>query len=111
VQADSWSDSCYFEYNSHEKATTMLKRNALADSINYASLMEVSGLLAREELSPVALTEKMLSRIDALNPALNAYLLVTHDSAGRGCDSGSRDRCWTLAWTAARSADQPQGPI
>ncbi len=59
----------------------MLKRAALADDIHYASLMEVSGLIARGELSPVALTGAMLSRIDALNPALNAYLLVTSESA------------------------------
>ncbi len=59
----------------------MLKSAALADSIHYASLTEVSGLIARGELSPVALTETMLGRIDALNPTLNAYLLVTSESA------------------------------
>ena len=59
----------------------MLKRTALTDTIHYASLMEVSDLIARGDLSPVALTEIMLDRISALNPKLNAYLLVTGEGA------------------------------
>ncbi|WP_421760900.1 amidase [Devosia sp.] len=52
-----------------------------ADTLHYSSLMEVSGLIARGELSPVTLTKQILDRIGALNPQLNAYLLVKAEAA------------------------------
>lgn len=45
------------------------------------SLMEVSSALARGALRPVQVTEAMLSRIDALNPTLKAYVTVTSSHA------------------------------
>jgi amidase len=59
----------------------MLERTPSSDDLHYASLMEVSDLIGRREISPVALTKQMLERIGALNPSLNAYLLVTADTA------------------------------
>ena len=47
----------------------------------FAPLHEVASLLERRELSPVELTEAILLRIDALDPALNAYQLVLADRA------------------------------
>jgi aspartyl-tRNA(Asn)/glutamyl-tRNA(Gln) amidotransferase subunit A len=44
-------------------------------------LSEVSALLARRDVSPVELTRACLARIDALNPALNAFITVTADQA------------------------------
>lgn len=58
----------------------MLERTA-SDDLSFSSLTEVSDLIARREVSPVALTKQLLDRIGALNPALNAYLLVTADAA------------------------------
>jgi amidase len=50
-------------------------------SIHYASLVEVAAKIASRDISPVALTEHMLARVTAVNPALNAYLAVTAESA------------------------------
>ncbi|HEY7268667.1 MAG TPA: amidase family protein, partial [Dehalococcoidia bacterium] len=47
-------------------------------------LMSASDLLEayqRRELSPVEVTQAVLDRIDRLNPKLNAYLHVAHESA------------------------------
>ncbi len=49
--------------------------------LHYASLLEISRRIATGELSPVTVTEAMLRRIAAVNPALNAYLAVTGESA------------------------------
>ena len=50
-------------------------------ALHYASLIDVAGLLARREVSPVALTDMMLERVAAFNPALNAYLAIDADRA------------------------------
>lgn len=38
-------------------------------------------LVREKKISPVELTEECLNRIDRLNPILNAFITVTHDSA------------------------------
>ena len=45
------------------------------------SIAEASDLLRRKEISPVDLTASCLARIDELNPKLNAFITVMHDSA------------------------------
>lgn len=45
------------------------------------SILELGDLLRRKSLSPVELTEQTLARIEKLNPALNAFITVTGDSA------------------------------
>jgi amidase len=59
----------------------MLEKAPAADELHYASLMDVSGQIARREITSVELTRHLLARIAALNPALNAYLLVTAETA------------------------------
>lgn len=49
--------------------------------LHYASLLEVSSLIASHDLSPVVLTEAMLTRIGTVDPALNSYLSVAAESA------------------------------
>jgi amidase len=49
--------------------------------LHYASLLEVSSLIASHDLSPVTLTEAMLTRIETVDPALNSYLSVAAESA------------------------------
>lgn len=51
------------------------------DDLHYASLMEISSLIASGEVSPVAVTEMMLERIAKVDPGINSYLSVTADSA------------------------------
>ena len=53
----------------------------LANDLHYASLLEVSGMLAARTLSPVELTEMMLDRIGAVDGGLHSYLSVTGQSA------------------------------
>ena len=47
----------------------------------FASIEQVAKLFHKRKLSPVELTELMLSRIDQLNPKLNAYITVTAELA------------------------------
>ncbi|MDC9826271.1 amidase [Devosia sp. ZB163] len=49
--------------------------------LHYASLLEVTGLIASRALSPVELTEMMLDRIGAVDTKLHSYLSVTGQSA------------------------------
>jgi aspartyl-tRNA(Asn)/glutamyl-tRNA(Gln) amidotransferase subunit A len=48
---------------------------------HFLSIAEASRLIERRALSPVELTRAFLDRIAAIDPQLNAYLLVTADQA------------------------------
>ena len=61
------------------------------------SLAEVATLIAARELSPVALTEAMLARIEALEPRLHAFVRVTPERA--------------LADARRAEAEAPSGPL
>ena len=52
-----------------------------ATDLHFLSITEASRLIAQRQLSPVALTRAFLDRIGAIDPQLNAYLLVTADRA------------------------------
>jgi aspartyl-tRNA(Asn)/glutamyl-tRNA(Gln) amidotransferase subunit A len=45
------------------------------------SIAEASDLLRRKQISPVELTTSCLNRIDELNPGINAFITVMHESA------------------------------
>jgi Asp-tRNAAsn/Glu-tRNAGln amidotransferase A subunit and related amidases len=45
------------------------------------TISEASDLLRQKKISPVELTSACLARIDQLNPTLNAFITVTHESA------------------------------
>src|ERR1051325_5640237 len=45
------------------------------------TIADASDLLRRKQLSPVELTTACLERIEQLNPAINAFITVMHDSA------------------------------
>jgi len=49
--------------------------------LSFASIEEISQLFRQRKLSPVELTKLILTRIDQLNPKLNAYITVTADLA------------------------------
>src|SRR5260370_18481092 len=51
------------------------------DSLAFATIEELSVLLAKHKVSPVELTEQFLRRIEQYNPRLNAYLTVTAEHA------------------------------
>jgi aspartyl-tRNA(Asn)/glutamyl-tRNA(Gln) amidotransferase subunit A len=48
---------------------------------HYLTIAEAARLIERKQLSPVELTRAFLDRIAAIDPQLNAYLLVTADHA------------------------------
>ena len=45
------------------------------------TIADASDLLRRKQISPVELTNACLERIEQLNPAINAFITVMHDSA------------------------------
>jgi aspartyl-tRNA(Asn)/glutamyl-tRNA(Gln) amidotransferase subunit A len=49
----------------------------LPTELHALSIAEAAGLIATRRLSPVELTEAFLDRIEAVDPQLNAFLLVT----------------------------------
>lgn len=51
------------------------------DQLEFASIEQLSALLAKKKLSPVELTQLYLSRIERLNPKLNAFITVASESA------------------------------
>jgi aspartyl-tRNA(Asn)/glutamyl-tRNA(Gln) amidotransferase subunit A len=60
---------------------------ALKDDDDWLSMTTISELaqrLRRRKVSPVEITQECLARIDRLNPALNAFITVTAESALAG---------------------------
>jgi Asp-tRNA(Asn)/Glu-tRNA(Gln) amidotransferase A subunit family amidase len=51
------------------------------DEVVWRSALDIAGLVRHKEVSPVEVTEAVLARIEALNPRLNAFCLVTADLA------------------------------
>ncbi len=51
------------------------------DSFSFATIEELSALLAKRKISPVELTDHFLRRIERYNARLNAYLTVTAEHA------------------------------
>jgi aspartyl-tRNA(Asn)/glutamyl-tRNA(Gln) amidotransferase subunit A len=62
-------------------------RTALPD----LPLLEVAGAIQRKDLSPVEVVAEVLARIDTLDPALNAYVTVLHDSARAAADQAEQE--------------------
>ena len=53
----------------------------MSQAPTFLTITEASALIARRALSPVELTRAFLARIEAIDPQLNAYLLVTAEQA------------------------------
>jgi aspartyl-tRNA(Asn)/glutamyl-tRNA(Gln) amidotransferase subunit A len=53
----------------------------MSDEIAFASITELAPRIASKEISPVDVTEAILARIERHEPALNAFIAVTADSA------------------------------
>ncbi|MBC8466874.1 MAG: amidase, partial [Deltaproteobacteria bacterium] len=50
-------------------------------SIHYKSALELVGLIRSKALSPMELMEETLQRIEAVNPALNAFVAMRAEQA------------------------------
>jgi aspartyl-tRNA(Asn)/glutamyl-tRNA(Gln) amidotransferase subunit A len=53
----------------------------LGTDLHFLTIAEAASLIERRQLSPVALTRAFLDRVAAIDPQLNAYVLVTADQA------------------------------
>ncbi len=53
----------------------------MRDEIVWMPAVDMAAKIRAKELSPVEIAETLLDRIDAVNPALNAYVLVTREMA------------------------------
>jgi Asp-tRNA(Asn)/Glu-tRNA(Gln) amidotransferase A subunit family amidase len=49
--------------------------------LHYLTVAELSGLIRKRAIFPVEIVRSQLARIRELDPALNAFALVTEDSA------------------------------
>lgn len=67
------------EHPSHEN--TVAQQRQQGSNVSQLSLSEASQLVRKKKVSPVELTHECLSRIERLNPKLNAFITVTADSA------------------------------
>jgi amidase len=59
----------------------VMEEGMSSKELHFLELTEISGLLHSREISPVALTRAMLERIQAIDPKLHSYALVTADLA------------------------------
>ena len=72
-----------------------------AEDIAYLSATALVAAYRDRQLSPVEVTRTVLERIDALNPTLNAFLLVDAESAMR--DARASEARWLRG--------EPAGPV
>ncbi len=59
----------------------VLRESPRVDDVAFLPAVEQARLVRAGELSPTALAETYLERIEALDPQLNAYVTVTHERA------------------------------
>jgi aspartyl-tRNA(Asn)/glutamyl-tRNA(Gln) amidotransferase subunit A len=62
-------------------ADTSAQQQKQGSNVSELSLSDASQLVRGKKVSPVELTHECLSRIERLNPKLNAFIIVTADSA------------------------------
>ena len=67
------------KHAAHAYAGAQEKRQG--SNVSQLGLSEASQLVRSKKVSPVELTHECLSRIERLNPKLNAFITVTVDSA------------------------------
>jgi aspartyl-tRNA(Asn)/glutamyl-tRNA(Gln) amidotransferase subunit A len=60
------------------------------DELCWRPAIELAGMVRRRKVSPVEVVDAALRRIDALNPRLNAYVLVAAESARKEARAAER---------------------
>ncbi len=58
--------------------------------LNWLSATEQAALIRRKKVSPVEIVDALLTRIDKVNPRLNAFVLINADAARREAKSAER---------------------
>jgi aspartyl-tRNA(Asn)/glutamyl-tRNA(Gln) amidotransferase subunit A len=56
----------------------------MSEDLTMLTISQAAKLIEKREVSPVALTDAYLARIERLNPAINAYVTITADLARTG---------------------------
>ena len=51
------------------------------DELAWRSALDLAGLVRAKQISPLEIAEALLARIEAVNPRLNAFCLVSADLA------------------------------
>jgi len=64
-----------------KKISSARKQTGSNDDLAFATIAELSVLLAQRKISPVEITNLFLERIEKYNPNLNAFLTITRDAA------------------------------
>ena len=72
-----------------------------ADDIAYLNATDLVAAYRDRSLSPLEVTRTVLDRIDALNPKVNAFILVDHEAALR--DAAASEARWQRG--------EPAGPL
>ena len=74
-----------------------------SNELPFLSATELAELIRTRGVSPVEVTEAYLSRIEQVDPSLNAYITVTVDRARAEAPAGrGGDRCRPLPGPAPR---------
>ena len=73
----------------------------------FGSIEEIGKLFRKRKLSPVELTKLMLTRIEQLNPKLNAYITVTAELALAQAKKAERE----LFSSRGRKGHRDRGPL
>src|SRR5258708_27017341 len=63
------------------QASTGAQEMAQRSNVSQLDLSEVSQVVRKKKVSPIELTRECLTRIERLNPKLNAFITITADSA------------------------------
>jgi amidase/aspartyl-tRNA(Asn)/glutamyl-tRNA(Gln) amidotransferase subunit A len=63
---------------------------SLSDKIAYVTATDLAAAIRRRELSPVEVMDAVISRIEARNPSLNAFVFTAFDEAREGAVAAER---------------------
>jgi aspartyl-tRNA(Asn)/glutamyl-tRNA(Gln) amidotransferase subunit A len=69
----------------------LAKEVAMSDELCFLTVAEASRLIKARKLSPVELTDAYLTRIEALDPQLDAFITVTGDLARKQAKAAERE--------------------
>ena len=78
----------------------------MADTLAFEGIGSLAGKIRQGAVSPVALTEELLARIDALDPRLHAFIALTRERA-LGASARRRERAPRAAMTWVRCTAFP----
>src|SRR5438128_42910 len=102
-----WIRTCQLRWGRHggldEKAG-----GRVVNELVFRSATEAAAMVRRKEISARDLTEAMLGRIDAVNPAVNAVVELRREAALQ--EAASADRAIAAA-SASAAADGVLGPV